>query len=261
MGVLKASTSAYLNMRRRRLKIIKISAILILTAVIVVSGDLLWSMTVRWLDSMPWGRLQRIEVMGMDRLSRDMILTCANLPMGISLFHYPFELTAEKIEALPGIKKTHCFRRVPGRLIIKIVEREPIMAVALDRIFLMDRDGVRFEPLGTYEIVDVPFITSVRKKINRTELDMAIDLMVEIYEEHRTLYDHLSEIRTGMDGISIILRQGGAEVILNNELNKDHLELLDAFLSQKSSVLPPDLKYVDLRFGQMVIVGTRQKDV
>jgi cell division septal protein FtsQ len=258
---LRASTSTYLKMRRRRLKFLKISAMLIVVAILSVSADYLWSLTVKWLDNTRWGRLQRIEVRGLDRMPRDVIVGRANLPMGISLFYTPFDSTAKLIEALPGIMNANCYRRIPGRLIVKVVEREPIMAIASKQLTLMDIEGVRFKPVGTFEMVDVPLLTTEGKVFRRKDMERSQELLVNIYEDYNTLYQHLSEIRVSKSGLTIILRQGGAEVILKDELNDKHLEILDAFLEQKSTILPPDMKYVDLRFGKMVIIGTNRKDV
>lgn len=257
---MRASTSTYLIMRRRRIKIVKISTILLIVAVLIVSGDFLWSLTVKWLDQTPWGRLQIIEVRGIDRLPRELIINCANLPMGISLFYYPIEMITLKIDGLPGVKKTQCFRRIPGKLIIKVDEREPIMAIASKQITLMDIDGIKFMPVGIFETVDVPFITSTNGVFRRKDFESSQELLIDIYQNYRTLYQHLGEIRSNRSGLCIILREGGAEVILHDKLNAQHLEILDAFLGQKSTTLPPDLRYVDLRFDRMVIIGTDKRD-
>lgn len=256
---MRASTSTYLKMRRSRMRILKNSAMLVGVATLVISANFLWSITVKWLDGTRWGRLQTVEVSGLDRMPRDVIMSRANLPMGISLFYSPFDSTAKLIEALPGVKMARCYRRVPGRLIVKIVEREPIMAIASEQIILLDIDRVKFKPISIFEMVDVPFLTSESKIFRRKDVERAQELLINIYEDYNTLYQHLSEIRSNKDGLTIILREGGAEVILKDELNENHLEILDAFLGQKSTVLPPDLKYVDLRFGQMVIIGTDRK--
>jgi len=242
------------------MKILKISVMLIVVAILSVSAEFIWSLTVKWLDNTQWGRLQIIEVRGLNRMPRDVIVNRAKLPMGISLFYSPFDSTARLIEDLPGIKKANCYRRIPGRLIVKIVEREPVMAIAYKQLTLMDIDGVKFKPVGMFEMVDVPFLTSESKVFKRIDVESAQELLVNIYEDYNTLYQHLSEIRASKSGLTLILREGGAEVILKDELNQKHLEILDAFLGQKSTVLPPDLKYVDLRFGQMVIIGTNRKD-
>ncbi len=248
-------------MRKRRLKIAKMVILLLSCVLLTASGDFLWSLTVKWLNNTSWGRLQSIEVRGIERIPRDLIVDSAKLPFGISLFYYPFEKAANNITDMPGVKKTECFRRVPGKLIIKVVERKPIMAIALKQITLMDIDCVNFYPIGTFETIDVPFLTSTDKVFRRTDIEQAQNLLISIYRNHETLYKHLSEIRSSKSSLSIILREGGAEVVQKDELNEDHLEILDAFLGQKSTTLPSDLKYVDLRFEKMVIIGTDKKDV
>lgn len=217
---------------------------------------MLWNRVVDWLDKTPWGRLQQIEVRGLERLPESDILAELEIEPGVSLMSFPFDSVANRITALPSVKNARVLRRLPGRLIIKVEERRPIAALVRGEIMLVDREGVAFPLIGSGEVINLPVLNIPDCIENQDIFSEAVALISDVNTKYPVLYDNLSEVTFKNSGIELRIRTGGAQVRYSGELDANRLVTLEAFLQQKGKNLPGDLSYIDLRFDRMIVTGT-----
>lgn len=88
--------------------------------------------------------LQEVTLEGRVEVPADTVLSLAGLSAGLSLLDVdPYE-TARRIDTHPRIVATDVRRRFPGRLSIRVRERQPDLRVVLPdgRVALIDRDNV-----------------------------------------------------------------------------------------------------------------------
>ena len=113
-GKAKSSSTA---LRVRRVVIGGVLACLIV--VVAVGGR----QVMRWADE--WTEIQQITVVGLDRVTRDEILTRLDLAPQTSLFSVDSELLATRLESHPWIGSVAFERVLPHSLVIQVTERQP----------------------------------------------------------------------------------------------------------------------------------------
>ena len=77
-----------------------------------------------------------------------------------------------------------------------------------------------------------------------------------IKEDYPKTFSQLAEICSKNDMLSIRLKNSAAEIITDGFIDKELLDNLELFLSQKSDELLVNIDYIDMRFPSMVITGT-----
>jgi len=225
----------------------------------MIGTPLAWDFVVDWLETSSWGKLQVIEVTGLERYPEVDILSVANIEAGSDLMSLSIDSIAERVTALPAVKCARVLRRLPGRLIIQVQERIPIAVLGNGEITLVDSEGIPFPIIGAGEVIDLPVISfsSLKKNCSlySTQFNQAIDLVGKITADFPVLFTYLSELVIGKDDVKIRLRNGGAEVKTNGIITEVNLRTLETFLKQQFCDLPTDLNYIDLSFDDLVVLG------
>ena len=128
-------------------------------ALALVAG-LLAALVVALLTSPRLG-VTRVAVVGARSVPNSLIVWQASIPDGANLFRLRTERVARRVAALPAIRSASVRRCPPHTVVIKVVEREPVMFVRSARGPLyLDRDGVCFQRSGdetpAVEVVGIP---------------------------------------------------------------------------------------------------------
>ena len=89
--------------------------------------------------------VDRIEVAGTERTPASEVVRAAGVVRGDALVTVDAAGAAGAVEALPWVERAAVRRRWPGTLVVEVVEREPLaaLAVARDRWVLVDGSGRR----------------------------------------------------------------------------------------------------------------------
>lgn len=212
-----------------------------------------------WLAGTSWSILKKIEIIGTERIPDHDVLLVAAVPDNANLMELPLDSISARITAMPGIKSARAIRRLPGRLLIKVIERRAIAAVAGDQLVLVDADNVMFPLVHTGEVIDLPLVTGtgdVKGENVRKNFYAAMDLIKHVSKEYPNLKENLGEVRFEGSKLILRLRNGGAQVITRNGFSDETLEDIDYFLKERSGEVPATLAYLDLRFPAMIITGT-----
>ena len=85
----------------------------------------------------PYFELRELEVEGTQLLSPASVLEYAGIPERINIFEINDEVVVERLEAQPWISKARLSRELPGRLVIRIHERKPLVRISRGSSYLL----------------------------------------------------------------------------------------------------------------------------
>lgn len=236
---------------------------------IVVSASLgvAWGAK-RYMTTSPRFAIKTVAVDGNQRLSPQDVARLGAIVVGENVFSLDLEGARRAIQEDPWVKSATVARKLPGSVMVTVVEHEPVALVAIDdKLFLASREGDVFKEALADDPLDLPVITGidakevqadragVQKSVLRA-LDVVDDLgkttIVARYplQEVHLVEDGTVEIVVGSEGIAIHLglapyrgKLEQAERVFA-ELGKRKTEPTIVFLDNESS---PDRVVVRLR--------------
>jgi cell division protein FtsQ len=167
---------------------------------------------------LPYFNLQRVDVTGIDRLSRDEVMEVAEIEeTGINLLTVNLGAITARLKRHPWIRSASVYRRFPGQLIVEIEERTPRAILAAEKLYYVDEQAEFFSRLLPGDSVRYPLFTGIRPsdlKTRRTEIREMIRLglgLMDLVERSGSGLDisRISEIRIDIeDGLSLQTRTG-----------------------------------------------------
>ena len=109
--------------------------------------------------------LAEIEVEGNHQLSKKLVAERSGLHLSENIFDIDLVQTVSILERDPWIKNAKVFRRLPGKVVVRIVEREPVALVEYSGLYLVERDGQPFKRTSskTTEWKGLPVITGIAR--------------------------------------------------------------------------------------------------
>lgn len=166
---------------------------------------------------LPYFNLQRVDVTGIDRLSRDEVVEAAEIEAGINLLTVNLGAITARLKRHPWIRSASVYRRFPGQLIVEIEERTPRAILAAEKLYYVDEQAEFFSRLLPGDSVGYPLFTGIRPsdlKTRRTEIREMVRLglgLMDLVERSESGLDvsGISEIRIDIeDGLSLQTRAG-----------------------------------------------------
>jgi cell division protein FtsQ len=157
--------------------------------------------------------VKKVDVQGVSFLSREQILTAAEVPTGGHLAQLDLEAIRSRVSALAPVRHVDVSREWPDGVLIKVTERHAVAVVALDgRYQAMDSDGVLFRsyprpPAGMPRVV-------ASASIGSTALAEAARVIAALPPGLAGRVDHVG-VR-GIDQVTLTMR-GGATVIWGSD--------------------------------------------
>jgi cell division protein FtsQ len=114
-----------------------------------------------FLASAQWLRVQSIVVTGVEDSVRASVINLSGITDEDSLLSVDMAAVKRNIEEHPWIKAVSVRRKFPHTLHIDVHHEEPVAVVLLDRMCLMNRDGVLFKDIERNDPIDFPIITGL----------------------------------------------------------------------------------------------------
>ncbi|MGH7370028.1 MAG: cell division protein FtsQ/DivIB [Candidatus Methylomirabilaceae bacterium] len=207
------------------------------------------------------------SVQGNRRVPAETIISSLGLPAHSGILEVDLNGLAERIMRNPWIKTATVSRRLPGRLLIRVVERTPRTIILADRAYLISEDGLILKEAGPEEMPALPLL--------RLDVDRRLDLGGRIeaarLEEGARLWRQLDGevLPSGVRAREVRLERGGTFTV---SLGPDmpHLRVRGARLDEQMDRLArvlrirgvalDALEYADLRFADKVIFKLRPKN-
>ncbi|SNB47821.1 cell division protein FtsQ/DivIB [Geobacter sp. DSM 9736] len=206
-------------------------------------------------------RLERIEVSGLKRLTREEVVTQAGVKVGDGMLGLRLRRIGEQLSKIPWVDKVRVRRYFPGSLIVEIAEREPQAIAHMGYLYYLDKGGEPFKPLTVGDSLDYPVITGVTEEDmardpagSREALKGALDLIAILNEGAALKMDEVSEIHFDKGfGYTLFALQNGVPVKLGNGQYREKLQRLARIYRELQAQLP-NVEYVDLDYGDRIIV-------
>jgi cell division protein FtsQ len=208
--------------------------------------------------------VRRIQVRGVDRLSRGEVLSLLEELRGQSIVGADLEACRQRLLKSPWVAEAVLRRRLPSTVEVVIAERRPIGIARVDAdLYLVDDHGVVIEEYGPkYAELDLPVIDGLAPPhagaapgLDGRRVALAVRLLDSL-QDRPDLLKRVSQLDVSdphdavviLDGDTALVRLGEA---LFAERLQSYLEL-----APKLRERVPVIDYVDLRFGNRVYVGT-----
>jgi len=119
-------------------------------------------------------RLRVLTVEGACLLSADEIGGQAGLQGGEHLYSFSLGSIQERLLEHPRIARVQVCRRLPGQVVVSVVERKTVAVLSYHQVFLqVDADGVVIDITGAWPGLSVPLISGV--DVGQIELGQALD--------------------------------------------------------------------------------------
>jgi cell division septal protein FtsQ len=150
-------------------------------------------------------RIEEVHVAGNTALAASEVQAAAGLRRGGSVLGVDLGAARERLVALPRVRAANLRRRLPGTILIDIVERVPCAVVRADRSFLVDAEGAIVGTAGPAESAGLPVLMGV-----------------EILAGALTARGH-ADLAAGLDLIAAV-RQAGFPALVAI----DHIDMADA---------------------------------
>jgi len=168
--------------------------------------------------------VQEIAVEGNQQLEDIEVRRAARLRIGSNAFELSTEDTRNHLLQHPWIEEAAVVRKLPNRVRIEIVERQPVALVVLDQLYLVSRDGAVFKRVGVDDPVDLPVITGIASEQfyddfeYRTAILLRSMALLQDYEgAGLAKREPVSEIHfDGAHGVELFVGDDGLNVRLGN---------------------------------------------
>jgi hypothetical protein len=186
-------------------------------------------------------------------------------------FDIPLRLESENIIArYPDYVRVKIIRLLPDRLFVDFVRRVPYACVKLYRNFIIDGDGVFFNPAEAVDTQGLPLITGLETKIfgpktgaapDNKELRFALNI-IKGFKANRVLRKfRIRKIdMANPEAVSIFINKlyiplvatGDVEIKIWPDNDNEKIRLLSGLLKLYGNSTE-NIKYIDLRFKEPVI--------
>jgi len=212
--------------------------------------------------------VNRIEVQGNVKVSREEVMALSGLAPGINIFEVDKDLSSQAIEAHPMVKKVEIVRQLPRTLVMKIDERQIWAVIPYQGVFLcIDDTGVCFDKLNHTPINDYPIITmdvmpeyvNLGQAVNNQASDMVRKVWMAMPDSDR---QKISEFHyLNKENALNIYTLSGTEIRFGDlerleEKAKTLIQVIQIetnFKKQGKDVL----EYIDMRYKGEPVVKTR----
>lgn len=135
------------------------SAVACLIVAVLVAGRYV----IRWADE--WTEIQQITVVGLDRVTREEIITRLALPPHTSLLSLEPDLLATRLESHPWVGSVAFDRVFPHSLVVQVAERQPAAVLGSSKEpYFLDAEGYLLPGGKSQEDKTLPIVEGVTSK-------------------------------------------------------------------------------------------------
>ncbi len=232
---------------------------------LLLAGALwLGQQTVRYAHQADAFAIREIVIDGNHQLEDIDVRRAARLQIGSNVFEISAENARNHLLQHPWIAEAKVVRKLPGRVRIEIVERNPVALVALDQLYLVSEEGAVFKRLGVDDPVDLPVITGIASERFYDDFDYrkaillrSMALLQDYEGAGLAKREPVSEIHfEGANGIELFVGDDGMNVRLGNGQHRQKLRRLRQVLERltKENTRPSYVYLDNVRSPERVTV-------
>ncbi len=211
----------------------------------------------RTLAELEWFRVRELRVEGIRYITADEVERIAAVPIEANIWDDPSPIEA-RVRAHPLVGEASVVRRIPGTLVVRIEEREPVALLPTPALEPVDRDGRRL-PLDPARLgLDLPLIQPRRSHpgaATAAALAPATREIARLAEVDPTLWANLSVVTTdGAHDVELELADPAVRLLTRIPLTPVRLREALAVLSDATGRTDEPPATLDLRFADQVVV-------
>ncbi len=232
----------------------------------VLAGSLAWmgARAARAMPRWPYFRVAEVMVEGNLHLGRDEIVAALHLPPRANLLALDLAALGGRLAANPWVKEATLDRRLPDRLLVRLVERAPAAILRAGAAYLLSGDGVILEEVGDEAPPSLPVLRAPAAqgyapgdRVAPQELNEALWAWRQLQLAPALGRRRPQEVALSPDGsYRVRMAPGPLGVRLRPEGLEPQLKRLGAVLALRGGALE-DVDEVDLRFPEKVILRQR----
>jgi cell division protein FtsQ len=225
-----------------------------LGGLLVAATIWLGEQTVRYAHEADAFAIREIVIDGNHQLEDIDVRRAARLQIGSNIFEVSAENARNHLLQHPWVAEAKVVRKLPGRVRIEIVERNPVALVTLDQLYLVSEEGAVFKRLGVDDPVDLPVITGIASErfyddfeYRKAILLRSMALLQDYEGAGLAKREPVSEIHfEGANGIELFVGDDGMNVRLGNGQHRQKLRRLRQVLERLTSEnTRPSYVYLD----------------
>jgi cell division septal protein FtsQ len=241
--------------RARRGLLGRCIVVLEITGGALVVALALWSAYARVMASERL-KVGRVEVRGSRFLSEGEVRELLGPAVGENILGLDIEELKSRLRASAWVADATVTRTLPDMLKVEVVERAPLALAEVERLYLMDGDGVLIDMYGPRTAAfDLPIVRGLARADVETRRDRA-QRAGALLRDLGELAGEVSEVEVEPSGdLRVVLRGAGEVLRLGAPPYRPRL-LTFLSLRQVLSERCPDAEYFDLRFRDRIYAKT-----
>jgi cell division septal protein FtsQ len=213
-----------------------------------------------WLRRTPLLATRAIEVTGAQRLDEAMVRAAAAIEPGTNLLAVDVRASEVRVAGLPGVRRAHVVRHLPGRVTVLVEEREPYVLVNAGGLHWVDAEGYLVTTDARPGTIALPILTGIAPASGATEpseaLRAGLALLHVLQRTSGRLTARVSEIDLSRAQGPVLYLVDGLEVRLGSDAWVDRLTRLDGVLGELDT-RGERVASIDLRFRDQVVLTPR----
>ena len=197
-------------------------------------------------------RVANVEVRGSRFLSEGEVRELLGPAVGENILGLDIDELKARLRASPWVSDATVSRTLPDTLRVEVRERAPLALAEVERLYLMDQDGVLIDMYGPRTAgFDLPIVRGLGKvdvEARRERAQRAGALLADLAD----LGSEVSEVEVEDSGdLRVVLRGAGEVLRLGAPPYRGRL-LTFLGLRQELTARCPDAEYFDLRFRDRI---------
>jgi len=186
----------------------------------------------RHIMTSPRFAVTEVQVEGADHRSNETIAAESGIVVGTNVFALDLDGARAGILSDPWVAEVSLARRLPGTILVQVVERKAAAMLAMGDTFLATADGEPFKRLEAGDPVELPLVTGLKTDSFSTDRDgamrtvrRAIDLAAEYDRGPLARKAPLEEVHVEPDGaFTIVVGRSATELVLGGPPFRRKLE-------------------------------------
>lgn len=170
----------------------------------------------------------------------------------------------ERVAEMPFVKHAAVSMQAGEIVVITIEERIPVASILMENgaVQYVGADGVILPYRFTSHLLDLPFLAGFvhRGHVDTLQLMQGIGIITALEKEDKKLYKNISEITTRPGGGFVLRTTDGAVPIFfgdAEDIDRKVEKLRTYWNTQVFRGDIPDVRYIDLRWQNQVVIGSK----
>ena len=214
-----------------------------------------------WVRRTPLLATRAVEITGARRLDEAAVRAAVAIEPGTNLFAIDVAAAEARVASLPGVRRAHVVRHLPGRVTVLVEEREPHALVNDSGLHWVDTEGYLVAADARPGVTSLPILTGVGAPVLGTgapseSLRAGLALLHLLQRTSGRLTARVSEVDLSRPHGPVLYLVDGIEVRLGSDAWSDRLARLDGVLGELDA-RGERVASIDLRFRDQVVLTPR----